>query len=249
VTALVEAGICGASTTASALGDFEISSKWSSLRSRFEVLRREDERRLRAIGEYANETGCRSQMLRRYFGDIDPRPCGRCDLCRTNGVGEVARGRRRRRRRGGERGQGGHPGHPGHGGHPGGGEQPRPTPMAAAPRPSRAQGFHLDPNDRRRRRRRRGRRGPDDVQAPKPSEPLAPPPLTLEPMDSAADELAAELGAPGLPPMDSAPPAAVVADGNRPDGPRPEGGRRRRRRRRRRGHGPRPADVAPTAQT
>ena len=248
VTALVEAGICErVGDKIRALGDLEtLVERVESLRSRFEVLRREDERRLRAISEYANETGCRSQMLRRYFGDIDPRPCGRCDLCRTNGVGEVGRSRRRRRRRGGDRGQGGHPGH---GGHPGGGEQPRPAPVAAAPQPSRSQGFRLDPNERRRRRRRRGRRGPDEVQTPKPNVPVVPPPITLEPMDPAADELAAELGAPGLPPVETATPAAVVADGSRPDGPRPDGaGRRRRRRRRRRSHGPRPADAAP-AQT
>jgi ATP-dependent DNA helicase RecQ len=248
VTALVEAGICErVGDKIRALGDLEtLVERVESLRSRFEVLRREDERRLRAITEYANETGCRSQMLRRYFGDVDPRPCGRCDLCRANGVGEVGRGRRRRRRRGGDRGHGA--------GHPGG-EQPRPQhqPIAAAQQPSRPHGFRFDPNERRRRRRRRGRRGPDDVAAPKPSVPVVPPPITLEPMDSAADELAAELGAPGLPPMEPETPpvaAAIAADGGHPNGPRPEGsGRRRRRRRRRRGHGPRPADVAPPAQT
>jgi ATP-dependent DNA helicase RecQ len=251
VTALVEAGICErVGDRIRALGDLDtLVERVESLRSRFEVLRREDERRLRAITEYANETGCRSQMLRRYFGDVDPRPCGRCDLCRTNGVGEVGRGRRRRRRRGGDRGYG-------QGGHAGGGEQPRPQPqpVAAAQQQSRAQGFRFDPAERRRRRRRRGRRGPDDVAAPKPSVPVVPPPLTLEPMDPAADELAAELGAPGLPPMAAETaatnPNGVVADANRHDGPRPEGaGRRRRRRRRRRGHGPRPADSAPPPQT
>jgi len=117
----------------------------------------------------------------------------------------------------------------------------------------RQHGFRLDPGERRRRRRRRGRRGPDQVAAPKPNVPVLPPPLTLEPMDSAADELAAELGAPGLPPMAETIPtttAAVAADGGHPNGPRPEGsGRRRRRRRRRRGHGPRPADAAPPPQT
>src|SRR5262249_49301468 len=50
----------------------------AGLRSRFEVLRREDGRRLRAVVEYANEAGCRSVALRRYFGDEDPTPCGRC---------------------------------------------------------------------------------------------------------------------------------------------------------------------------
>src|SRR5207249_2607029 len=54
--------------------------------SRFEILRREDARRLRAVVEYANDTGCRSVALRRYFGDEDTTPCGRCDLCRASGV-------------------------------------------------------------------------------------------------------------------------------------------------------------------
>jgi len=242
VTALVEAGICERiGDKIRALGDLEtLVERVESLRSRFEVLRREDERRLRAISEYANETECRSQMLRRYFGDLDPRPCGRCDLCRTNGVGEPARGRRRRRRRGGaDRGAGGQPGAP---------AQPQQAPMAAAASPApRGRGFHVDPNDRRRRRRRRGRRGPDEA-PPQPSGPVIPPLPTLEPMDSAAADLAAELGAPGLPPMatDAAPvpPAAGLVTGTPADG-----GRRRRRRRRRRGHGPRPSDTAPPPQT
>ena len=71
--ALVEAGICErVGDRIRALGDLEtLVERVESLRSRFEVLRREDERRLRAITEYANETGCRSQMLRRYFGPDD----------------------------------------------------------------------------------------------------------------------------------------------------------------------------------
>jgi ATP-dependent DNA helicase RecQ len=242
VTALVEAGICERiGDKIRALGDLEtLVERVESLRSRFEVLRREDERRLRAISEYANETVCRSQMLRRYFGDQDPRPCGRCDLCRANGVGEPSHGRRRRRRRGGA---GGH-------GHPGGHPQPSAPPIAAAPAPQRHHGFRLDPSERRRRRRRRGRRGPDDGgQRPEPVGPVIPPLPKLEPMDSAAADLAAELGAPGLPPMaaDAAPtPTGAPNPGHQHH---PDGGRRRRRRRRRRGHGPRPADSAPPPQT
>jgi ATP-dependent DNA helicase RecQ len=243
VTALVEAGICERiGDKIRALGDLDtLVERVESLRSRFEVLRREDERRLRAISEYANETVCRSQMLRRYFGDQDPRPCGRCDLCRANGVGEPSRGRRRRRRRGGgDRGPGHQPGGPPP-------QQPSAPPIAAMPIPSRPHGFRFDPNERRRRRRRRGRRGPDDGAA-RPQQPVGPviPPLPkLEPMDSAAADLAAELGAPGLPPM-----AVDAAAPNVPNpGQQPEGGRRRRRRRRRRGHGPRPSDSAPPPQT
>jgi hypothetical protein len=57
--------------------------------------------------------------------------------------------------------------------------------------------------------------------------------FVLPPLDPAADDLAAELGAPGLPPSEE-PPAAA----------RPGTGRHRRRRRRRRGHGPRPEAAA-----
>jgi superfamily II DNA/RNA helicase len=236
VTALVEAGICErVGDKIRALGDLEtLPERVDSLRSRFEVLRREDERRLRAISEYANETGCRSQMLRRYFGDVDPRACGRCDLCRANGVAEPTGRNRRRRRRGRGDDRAGTPRI----------EQPAAQPVAAAPQPSRRD-QRFDPTDRRRRRRRgRGKRPEDAVARPvEPALPLLPP---LEPMDSAAADLAAELGAPGLPPM---------SDGDDGAPPMPQAGgqsdahRRRRRRRRRRGHGPRPNDAAPPAQT
>src|SRR5206468_2753995 len=55
------------------------------------------------------------------------------------------------------------------------------------------------------RRRRRGRHGGDRrpgeaAAGPAPVLVAAPPPSVLPPLDSAADDLAAELGAPGLPP-------------------------------------------------
>ena len=103
VTTLVEAGICERvdAGRVRALGPLDtLVERVEGLRGRFEVLRREDARRLRAVTEYAEETGCRSAALRRYFGDEDPRPCGRCDLCRAQGVAEPApRPRRRRKRR------------------------------------------------------------------------------------------------------------------------------------------------------
>jgi ATP-dependent DNA helicase RecQ len=38
-----------------------------------------------AMLQYATaETGCRSQMLLRYFGQTDNKPCGQCDLCLKN---------------------------------------------------------------------------------------------------------------------------------------------------------------------
>ncbi|HXJ37356.1 MAG TPA: RecQ family ATP-dependent DNA helicase [Candidatus Eisenbacteria bacterium] len=240
VTALVEAGIAErVGDRVRALGELDtLVERVESLRSRFEVLRREDDRRLRAISEYANETGCRSQMLRRYFGDVDPRPCGRCDLCRANGLAEPGRGRRRRRRgRGGDR-------HPAPvGGQPSGSPE---QPLAAQGR--RPESHHDFPDPRRRRRRRRGRRGAGDGAAqPQVAKPVAPPLMVLEPLGADADELAAELGAPGLPPLagsDVPPPIPGQQPGHHPGG-----GRRRRRRRRRRGHGQHPAAAATPAQT
>src|SRR5262249_52852864 len=102
VTTLVEAGICERvdAGRVHATGPLDtLVERVEGLRSRFEVLRREDARRLRAVTEYAEETGCRSAALRRYFGDEDPRPCGRCDLCRAQGMAEPGRGGRRRRHR------------------------------------------------------------------------------------------------------------------------------------------------------
>src|SRR5207244_2725164 len=143
VTTLVEAGICervtGGRVHPTVAAD-TLVERVASLRSRFEVLRREDARRLRAVVGSAHETGCR------------------------------------RRRRGGQ-GQGPHG---------------RPLHLAAPPEP-----------------------------APLP---------TLPPLDAAADDLAAEFGAPSLPPPPSTPEAAHGAPT-----PRPPGHHRRRRRRRRRG--------------
>ncbi|MFW5926118.1 MAG: RecQ family ATP-dependent DNA helicase [Myxococcota bacterium] len=52
------------------------------LAQRYETMRREDDRRLRSIAEYAETPECRSVFIRRYFGEPDPPPCGKCDRCR-----------------------------------------------------------------------------------------------------------------------------------------------------------------------
>jgi ATP-dependent DNA helicase RecQ len=236
VTTLVEGGICERvdGNRIHATGPLDtLVERVESLRSRFEVLRREDARRLRAVVEYANETGCRSVALRRYFGDDDPTPCGRCDLCRTHGIAAPERFPRRGERRphrGRERRQWQ-------------AERP-PAPMAASSPsgdgPSGELVREREGGERRRRRRRRGRRG----QHPQPPRPVAeatpapPPPPALPPLDAAADDLAAELGAPALPP-ESGPTPTAAADGQ----PR----RRRRRRRRRRGRGARVGAPTPTS--
>jgi ATP-dependent DNA helicase RecQ len=45
-------------------------------------------KRLEAMLEYASQTQfCRSQLLLAYFGEIDSKPCGHCDVCRTARVG------------------------------------------------------------------------------------------------------------------------------------------------------------------
>jgi hypothetical protein len=223
VTALVDAGICERVDDGRihALGPLEtMVERVESLRNRFEVLRREDGRRMRAVVEYVNEPTCRSVALRRYFGDTDPSPCGRCDLCHEHGVTVTGRSFGRRRRRSRDR-------------------RPTAPPTAEAPRPQDGiRPAAADGLERRRRRRRRGRRGIDAPSHPRPAPAEAAPEFTLPPLDPAADDLAAELGAPGLPPLpDDAhvrtAASAVPAAGSRPP-------HRRRRRRRRRGHGPRP---------
>jgi ATP-dependent DNA helicase RecQ len=226
VTVLVEAGICervDGNRVHPTVPLDTLVERVAGLRSRFEVLRREDARRLRAVVEYANETGCRSVALRRYFGDEDPTLCGRCDLCRTHGVqpersrfdGQKRRPRGDRRSWTGSRQQG----------------NGVPADAAGAPAPG---------GERRRRRRRRGRRGGqpgggpnagDGRQAAAPLRVEAPA-STLPPLDPAADDLAAELGAPALLPAAGDAPAGSTPQARPPH--------RRRRRRRRRGHGPRP---------
>jgi len=248
VTVLVEAGICervedGRVRPTVPLD--ELVQRVEGLRGRFEVLRREDARRLRAIVEYAHEKECRSVALRRYFGDEDTTPCGRCDLCRVHGIAMPARfggGRGDRRSRGRDRER-----RPWSGPRPAG-APPAGDGAAAAPDGAAPGGAA---RERRRRRRRRGRRGSGaPLGAPAGGAPAAAPlaaaavaapaPTPLPPLDAAADDLAAELGAPGLPPAPEA--ASGAANDGRPPG------RRRRRRRRRRGQGPRPEGPPPAPQ-
>src|SRR5258705_536465 len=62
VTTLVEAGVCervGEGRIHPTVPLDTLVERVESLRSRFEILRREDARRLRAVVEYANEPGCR----------------------------------------------------------------------------------------------------------------------------------------------------------------------------------------------
>jgi ATP-dependent DNA helicase RecQ len=263
VTTLVEAGICERVDGGRVHPTVPLETlveRVEGLRSRFEVLRREDARRLRAVVEYANEAGCRSVALRRYFGDTDPSPCGRCDLCRVQGVQPPGRfGGGRRHRRGDRRRWTPH--HvPGDGLAADGAEAGGSVQAGGAPGERRDGGQQgrrdgsREGGERRRRRRRRGRRGHQGGgMGPRPAfgqpggampaaqPPPPPPPPTLPPLDAAADDLAAELGAPGLPPE----PAPTPTPGA--GGPMPPHGRRRRRRRRR-GRGPRPVPApAPEA--
>ncbi len=57
----------------------EFVTRALDLAKRLETLRREDERRLRAVSEYANTEECRSVFIRKYFGEPNPPVCGRCD--------------------------------------------------------------------------------------------------------------------------------------------------------------------------
>jgi ATP-dependent DNA helicase RecQ len=253
VTTLVEAGICERVEGGRVHPTVPLETlveRVEGLRSRFEILRREDARRLQAVVEFARATECRSVALRHYFGDEDATPCGRCDICRAQGIMLPQRPQRRRGdRRWGRRDQAPRP--------------ERPAAMAEA-QPGADNGGALvarpgQPGERRRRRRRRGRRGRghdrDGIEmrpqqqggAPQPSAPPqapASPPIVafeLPPLDPAADDLAAELGAPSLPPQATAPTTA--------SSPAPPHHHRRRRRRRRRGHGPRPSAPPPTVSS
>src|SRR5205823_3203378 len=170
VTTLVEAGVCervGEGRIHPTVPLDTLVERVESLRSRFEILRREDARRLRAVVEYANEAGCRSVALRRYFGDEDPTPCGRCDLCRANGVAPPERFAGRRDRRHGR-------GRDGHGWR---GERPAADAAVAAEaeRPAPTGGVMPEGTERRRRRRRRRRGG--HAQVP----PGRPPAATIHP--------------------------------------------------------------------
>src|SRR5690606_32974323 len=158
-------------------GTFEQDAR--ALAGQFETLRTEDAHRLDALAEYANDTGCRAQFLRQYFGEPPGERCGLCDVCRGRPqrpeafFAPIAKptppGRRRRggrgraepRGRGRRRGRG----RPGRG-HPervpreapleaGGGAQPAAQPRAGRRRRGRRGG-----------RRRRAGAGPNALIAP-----------------------------------------------------------------------------------
>src|SRR2546428_1552258 len=99
VTTLVEAGVCervGGGRIHPTVPLDTLVERVESLRSPFEILPREDARRLRAVVRHANHTRCRSVPLRRYSCDLDTTPAGRCDLCRASAVAAPERFPRRR---------------------------------------------------------------------------------------------------------------------------------------------------------
>jgi len=204
ITVLVDAGVVervGDGKRVRPLGDLaDLVERVAGLRSRFEVLRREDARRLGEVVNYANETVCRSGALRRYFGDEHPEPCGRCDLCRLNGVSAPRQPGRRRRR--------GRTAHPG-----------------ARRRPDVSRNQEAGGEGRTRPKRKRRRRRADPA-ATNTAAPKALP--ALPPLDETATQLAAEMGAPALPPSAAAEAGNGAAASNGDAKPRHR--RRRRRR-------------------
>lgn len=126
--------------TADELGDHA-----EDLAERLEVLRREDERRLRAVAEYALGDECRSRYIRRYFGEEDPPVCGLCDRCRERVRTEAMMDELARTTRAGVEGVKARP------------EQPARGPDA--PERQGAQGRKRSGRGRRRRRGSRGERG------------------------------------------------------------------------------------------
>jgi ATP-dependent DNA helicase RecQ len=94
ITVLVDAGIVervGDGKRVRPLGELDdLVERVEGLRSRFEVLRREDARRLREIVNYANETECRSIFLRRYHAAVSanrPRAAPQAPDRRRDGAG------------------------------------------------------------------------------------------------------------------------------------------------------------------
>ena len=59
----------------------EFDKRVGDLARRLETMRTQDARRLGAIREYVHTKECRSQFIRRYFGEDDPPKCGVCDRC------------------------------------------------------------------------------------------------------------------------------------------------------------------------
>ena len=66
-----------------AISTAEFVARSRDLIRRFEILRREDRRRIEAVRDYAEQRACRSLVLRRYFGEQNPPVCGQCDTCRS----------------------------------------------------------------------------------------------------------------------------------------------------------------------
>jgi ATP-dependent DNA helicase RecQ len=136
-----------------------------ALAGQFETLRRQDARRLDALGDYAASDECRAIYLRRYFGEPDETPCELCDVCRGSPerpaaffepLVRPAQPQRRRRSR-----RGGHPQREGQREHDRGARptphrQPRPTVATAEPS---ADAGTVVAGEEVRKRRRRGRRG------------------------------------------------------------------------------------------
>ncbi len=166
-----------------------------ALAGQFETLRRQDVRRLDALGDYAAQDECRAIYLRRYFGEADETPCELCDVCKGSPerpaaffeplVRPAQPKRQTRSRRGTQRGRDGardrdrergarpapRPRHRPQ-------SSPLPSPVIAA---NTDEGVVGDPTQRKRRRgrrggrRRRGRPGGQDGAPPSPEDgaPLA----------------------------------------------------------------------------
>jgi ATP-dependent DNA helicase RecQ len=82
---LEEAGLVTAETDGYrvTVNEEDLAAGAHELIGRLETFRREDARRLAAVADYASTTECRSVFIRRYFGEEDPPPCGKCDQDRA----------------------------------------------------------------------------------------------------------------------------------------------------------------------
>jgi superfamily II DNA helicase RecQ len=89
VAQLVGAGILARGRRLRLVRDFADADELDAFLGAYEAWHADDHRRLESMMRYAESTTCRVQTLRRWFGEPEPPPCGRCDSCRNPTAGIV----------------------------------------------------------------------------------------------------------------------------------------------------------------
>jgi len=83
VAQLAGAGVVDRGRRLRLVRDFATPEELEEFLTAYERRHAGDRDRLDAMMHYAESTACRVKMLRAYFGEPDPRDCGRCDNCRS----------------------------------------------------------------------------------------------------------------------------------------------------------------------